>query len=412
MPQTIDAAFYGTRLSANISKTPEGYLICHNVPIARTGVQQYIGTEIGLDHSNIVKVYRLPEEVFNPATLASFEGKPLTDNHPSGLVSVDNVNALFKGVAQNVKRGSGEDIEHMVSDLVLYDPTLINETENGNKREISCGYNCEYEPYKDGYKQVNIRGNHIAVVPQGRAGQSIAIKDSNESIKRRKPMSKKSILSKMFAVFAKDAEPEEIEKALDAISEQTEEPKQSKDCKAKDEELEEKKKDEESETTKETLHAIIKRLDALDAKISKDEDEEGVKALEEFAKEEKENKGDEKDETLDTLITAESASEIAPEDKPENPITGDALKAVVKDLLPTIANMKDGKAKKTMVDALNKAIRTSRGLNAKATTNDYATAQKIIASNTTKDSKIQESPEDYGKMIMANYNLHTKKETK
>ena len=41
--------YYGTRLSDNISKRePEGYLLCLNVPVARTGVQEYLPEELGL----------------------------------------------------------------------------------------------------------------------------------------------------------------------------------------------------------------------------------------------------------------------------------------------------------------------------------------------------------------------------
>ena len=41
--------YYGTRLSENISRRePEGYLLCLNVPVARTGVQEYLPEELGL----------------------------------------------------------------------------------------------------------------------------------------------------------------------------------------------------------------------------------------------------------------------------------------------------------------------------------------------------------------------------
>ena len=41
--------YYGTRLSDNLSRRdPEGYLLCLNVPVARTGVQEYLPDELGL----------------------------------------------------------------------------------------------------------------------------------------------------------------------------------------------------------------------------------------------------------------------------------------------------------------------------------------------------------------------------
>ena len=88
--------YYGTRLSENISRRePEGYLLCLNVPVARTGVQEYLPEELGLPGNGppgnsemFVPVYRPPEEVFSPETIASFEGMPVTNDHPpDGLIS-------------------------------------------------------------------------------------------------------------------------------------------------------------------------------------------------------------------------------------------------------------------------------------------------------------------------------------
>ena len=49
--------YYGTRLSENISKRdPEGYLLCLNVPVARTGAQDYLPQELGLPPVPVVAV--------------------------------------------------------------------------------------------------------------------------------------------------------------------------------------------------------------------------------------------------------------------------------------------------------------------------------------------------------------------
>ena len=42
-------AYYGSKLSPHMTETPEGFLICHDVKIARTGTQNYLAREIGLD---------------------------------------------------------------------------------------------------------------------------------------------------------------------------------------------------------------------------------------------------------------------------------------------------------------------------------------------------------------------------
>ena len=78
--------YFGTRLSENISKRePEGYLICLNVPVARTGTQEYLPGELGMQgmDDRMIPVERTAEEVFSAACMASFEGMPVTDDHPA-----------------------------------------------------------------------------------------------------------------------------------------------------------------------------------------------------------------------------------------------------------------------------------------------------------------------------------------
>ena len=138
-------AYYGYTISPNQLETGEGFLICRNVPIARTGTQEYLGREIGLDGADserLVTVYRSPEEVFSDAALASFEGKPATNDHPPDLIGPDDVTVYEKGHAQNIRRGSGEWADYILADLHIHDRELIDAVQNG-KREISCGYTCE-----------------------------------------------------------------------------------------------------------------------------------------------------------------------------------------------------------------------------------------------------------------------------
>ncbi|UUZ80644.1 DUF2213 domain-containing protein [Paenibacillus sp. P26] len=164
--------------------TPNGFLVCHNVPIARTGAYEYLGREIGLDSDDIVKVFRPPEEVFNPAAMASFEGVPLTYNHPPEEVNAGNATVYSRGVVQNIRRGNGEDADKLIADLVVHDKSLIDQIMNGT-REVSCGYMCDYSDNGDGtYAQGSICGNHVAVVENGRAGDKIAIRDAEPESKR------------------------------------------------------------------------------------------------------------------------------------------------------------------------------------------------------------------------------------
>ena len=218
--------YYGYTISPNQIETGEGFLICRNVPITRTGDQEYMGWEIGIPGAGggqIVTVHRPPEEVFSTAALASFEGKPVTNDHPPVLIGPDDVKTYEMGHAQNVRRGDGEWEEYTLADLHIHDRELIDAVQSG-KREISCGYECEYVPNGDGtYTQRNIRGNHVAVVERGRAGKRAAILDSDKK-KAKEPerkgnMNKKGLFFKLFGQAVKDKSPEEIEQmAMDAAA--------------------------------------------------------------------------------------------------------------------------------------------------------------------------------------------------
>lgn len=210
-------AYYGHRISPNQIETSEGYLVCRNVPIARTGEQLYLAGELGLagDQDRLVLVHRPPEEVFAPEAVASFEGKPVTDGHPPEEVGPENYGAYARGHLQNVRREG----ELLVADLYITDPGLASDVRHKVKREISCGYTCTYQAEGEGFWQRNIRGNHAAVVPKGRAGREVAIKDTAQEAEKGTLMSKfvKNILT-VFGRAAKDAAPEELGELVDTAA--------------------------------------------------------------------------------------------------------------------------------------------------------------------------------------------------
>lgn len=211
-------AYYGDRISPHMTESPEGYLICHDVPIARTGPQEYFARELALDGDpeRLVTVDRRPEDVFEDATLASFEGKPVTDEHPPENVGPENYAAYTKGHVQNVRRVG----DYIVGDLYINDAVLASEVKNGAKREVSCGYLCDYVPDGAGYRQTKIRGNHVAVVPKGRAGHAVAIQDAAGQAEKGRTIMKdfhKSLLA-LFGRAAKDASPEELKEMADATA--------------------------------------------------------------------------------------------------------------------------------------------------------------------------------------------------
>ena len=215
--------YYGTRLSENISRRePEGYLLCLNVPVARTGTQEYLPEELGLPASPaMVPVYRPEEEVFSPETMASFEGMPVTNDHPPEGVDVSNIRALQKGHTHNVRRGSGEESDLLLADLIITDPGLIALILEEGKREISCGYTYELCEENGQYFQRQIRGNHVAVVDAGRAGPRVCIKDHAPNHERSTLKMKKSLMKKLVRM-ARDGDVEAIEAVAEIVENLTE----------------------------------------------------------------------------------------------------------------------------------------------------------------------------------------------
>ena len=130
-----------------------------------------------MSRDRIIPVYRPAVEVFDIRSLASFEGKPVTNEHPEEDVTPDNYQKYSCGHVQNVHAGAGEDSNKVLADLYITDPILIKLIENG-KREVSCGYYAEEKKDSSGkICQTRIRGNHVAVVENGRAGKTVCIRD-------------------------------------------------------------------------------------------------------------------------------------------------------------------------------------------------------------------------------------------
>jgi len=209
----VAIAYYGSRISPNQIETAEGYLICRSVPIARTGDQQYTAREVMQDGDpgQTVIVHRRPEDVFAEETIASFEGKPVTDDHPPENVQAENFASYARGHVQNVRQAG----DNLVGDVYITDAKLASDVKHRVKREISCGYQCDLVPDgAGGYYQTNIRGNHVAVVLRGRAGHDVAIHDAANTAAegRTNTMSKftKGVLA-AFGSAAKEASPEELE---------------------------------------------------------------------------------------------------------------------------------------------------------------------------------------------------------
>ena len=166
---------------AGVETRPNGFMVV-NAKVSRGGnVQDYLGREVGRPDLGTVKVYRPEETVFDKSSAASFPHAPVTLLHPANAVTADSW-------AQDAVGWAGEEVmrdgEFIRVPMTIAAKRAIDAIADGH-REISVGYNCQLiwedgiapdgTPYQA--KQIQIVVDHIAIVPQGRAGPDCRVGD-------------------------------------------------------------------------------------------------------------------------------------------------------------------------------------------------------------------------------------------
>jgi uncharacterized protein len=177
-------AYTVEKIGPKRERTPEGFLICYDVPLARIGEQIY-----GPDETPVkpkpgvpyVTIKREPTEVFRAETLASALGKPFVIQHPDEMsVTPQNARDLSRGHIMAVRAGQGDFADVILGDVMVMDAEAIDLIDAG-MREVSMGYDCDYDELGDPGsglgRQRNILFNHVALVDQGRCGPRCAIGD-------------------------------------------------------------------------------------------------------------------------------------------------------------------------------------------------------------------------------------------
>lgn len=338
--------------------TPEGYLLCRDVPVARIGTLMYGDGEVPVtaDSTGLILIQRGEEDLFDPQTMASFEGKAVTNDHPEDWVNPSNWKELAVGTAHSVRRGEGAEADFLIADLLITDQDAIDAV-MGEKVEISLGYDADYVEISPGKGvQRNIFGNHVALVDKGRCGSRCSIGDSFMSGKTNKKPWYQALLG-----------------AKRTIDEALEEAKETQDS---EEETEDEDEDQDGKTSDAAVNRqILKMLKTMDSRLgalekkTKDSDE---KTEDEDDKEKTEDSDEEESETKDDILEAEAAEKI------DTGVThtGDSLKEVMVraeilspgiKLPPTIDSANNGKAVVLAKrQALKAAMQTTDGQQAVA----------------------------------------------
>ncbi len=144
----------------------------------RVGVLEYTDPSFP---GGIRRELRLREDLAAPESLASYRNAPITDDHPSEMVTAANSMRFARGMVTEPGR---MDDEHVAIRGLVTDASLIGKMRNDGKRELSPGYTVELDttpgihPVYGRYdvRQTKILVNHLAVVERARAGSTAAVR--------------------------------------------------------------------------------------------------------------------------------------------------------------------------------------------------------------------------------------------
>jgi 8-oxo-dGTP pyrophosphatase MutT (NUDIX family) len=152
-------------------------------PLSKAGVFPYLGKSIpgAPDPTKVYNVLRPPEELADPACINSFKLTPWIAGHT--MLGHGFTPAEQKGIDGIVGEDLYFDGEFLRGNIKAFTQKM-NNLIGGDINELSLGYRCRYEyspgvwqgqPYD--YIQRNIRGNHLALVENGRCGAEVAVLD-------------------------------------------------------------------------------------------------------------------------------------------------------------------------------------------------------------------------------------------
>ena len=254
--------------------------------IMRDGIYMYLASEVGdtsRPASDIVKVYRHKKEIEKAkARFEELQRIPLTINHPLRFLDLNDEASFKEGVATDPFLKQVDCFSTLGCKMGLNDKAAALYAKG--IKELSCGWEGNFskvEGQEYDYVQEFVDFNHIAILPDGRAGTTCSIIDNNLKLieimtgKTEKEIKsevkdvileevKKTVQDAMSEISKeKDTKDTDSEEELDQdeVSKEEAKDKKSKDKKSK------KAKDEESEETKDEDSEEDKKKETKDAAI-------------------------------------------------------------------------------------------------------------------------------------------------
>ena len=162
-----------------------GYLHVNTSNITKEQVVPYVGDtipgwqELGLQPKAIYQIYRPADEI--EKAVDTFNGLPLSLDH----WEMDAANMPKDKIVGSLGTDAAFDAPYLTNSLTVTDADAIKRINSGEFRDLSAGYLCDVEmidgmfegKHYDG-RMKNIRGNHVALVREGRAGHDVRVADS------------------------------------------------------------------------------------------------------------------------------------------------------------------------------------------------------------------------------------------
>jgi hypothetical protein len=217
------------------TKDENGFLHVALTPISKATVNPYLGKEIegskehGFEPDKIYYGLRDPDELAKGA--GTFNGLPLLlEHHPT-----DAENLPKEWVVGSMGTDAVFEKPYLKNSLTVTDAQAIQYIEDGTAKEISCSYRftpdftageyTEADGSKVHYDFImrDIKGNHVALVPEGRAGHDVKVADGIDAVKyianeeRRSNMPIDDFIAK-FMPLASDEEKAAAKAALEALA--------------------------------------------------------------------------------------------------------------------------------------------------------------------------------------------------
>lgn len=166
------------------STDENGFLHVASSHITKATVNPYYGREIpgwreaGLDPDAVYYGFRDPVEL--QKSLPTWAGLPLHIEH-----HVDSADEPAKLTRVGAVGAAAWNAPYVDAPLTVWDAEAIAAIEDGSFRELSCAYRYDpdftpgrYEGIAYDFVMRNIRGNHVALVEEGRAGPDVVVADA------------------------------------------------------------------------------------------------------------------------------------------------------------------------------------------------------------------------------------------